>query len=92
MEYEDLDIAQIVVGANIRGAYRGEKTHRILAFGSEPERKFVRVFLDTGGGPAAVQVNEKAVAQIQALDVAERWRVDRQPGRRRSLRHHARVR
>ena len=72
MEYEDLDISQIVVGANVRGAYRGEKTHSILAFGSEPERTFARVFLDTGGGPAAVQVNEQAVALIQALDVAER--------------------
>ena len=71
MEYEDLDISQIVVGANVRGAYRGEKTHTIPAFGDEPERTLARVFLDTGGGPAAVQVNEQAIEQIRALDVAD---------------------
>lgn len=71
MEYEDLDISQIVVGANVRGAYRGEKTHTIPAFGHEPERTLARVFLDTGGGPAAVQVNEQAIEQIKALDVTD---------------------
>lgn len=71
MGYEDLDISQIVVGANIRGSYKGQKTHTIPAFGNEPERTLARVFLDTGGGPAAVQVNEQAVERINALDVAE---------------------
>lgn len=29
------------------------------------------MFLDTGGGPAAVQVNEQAIEQIKALHVAD---------------------
>ncbi len=71
MEYEDLDISQIAVGANVRGAYRGEKTHTIPAFGDEPERTLARVFLDTGGGPAAVQVNEQAIENMKALNVTD---------------------
>ena len=71
MEYEDLDISQIVVGANVRGAYRGEKTHTIPAFGDEPERTLARVFLDSGGGPAAVQVNEQAIENMKALNVTD---------------------
>ena len=71
MEYEDLDISQIVVGANVRGAYRGEKTHTIPAFGDEPERTLARVFLDSGGGPAAVQVNEQAIENMKALNLTD---------------------
>ena len=71
MEYEDLDISQIVVGANVRGAYRGEKTHTIPAFGDEPERTLARVFLDSGGGPVAVQVNEQAIENMKALNVTD---------------------
>ncbi len=71
MEYEDLDISQIVVGANVRGAYRGEKTHTIPAFGDEPERTLARVFLDSGGGPVAVQVNEQAIENMKALNLTD---------------------
>lgn len=75
MDYEDLDITLLTVGSSVGGIYRGEKERRVPAFQDQPETFLARVFLETDGGPAAVQVNERAIAQIEELGVNDGHRI-----------------
>jgi hypothetical protein len=70
-EHEKLPILQLNVGANIRGAYRGQKSHTVPAIEEQPEVFLARVFLDTAEGPAAVEVNRQALAHIEALKAVD---------------------
>ena len=70
-DFEDLDISQLAIQMSFNGIYRGQKVHRAPAFGDLPEVVVARVFLDTAGGPVAVKVDERAIAQIEALGVVE---------------------
>jgi hypothetical protein len=69
MEFEDLDIQQLSVGASQNGRYRGHKVHRVHAIADQPEMVLARVFLEAPGGPAAVEVDEAALERINVLDV-----------------------
>jgi hypothetical protein len=71
VEYEDLEILLLGTGESVNGIYHGQKALRIPAVNDQPEVVLARVFLETGGGPVAVQVNEEAVGQIAALDAVD---------------------
>jgi hypothetical protein len=71
VEHEDIEISQLVVGATLEGIYRGQKVHRFPAFHDETEEFIARIFLDTGRGPVAVQVDEHAIQHIDALRVVD---------------------
>jgi hypothetical protein len=75
MPYEDLEIQQLGVGASVNGIYRGQKALRVPALNDQPEVFVARVFLETGGGPIAVQVDEHAIAQIETLEVVDGDRI-----------------
>jgi hypothetical protein len=75
VEYEDLDVSLLGVGATVNGIYHGQKVHRVPALNDQLEVFVARVFLEAGGGPIAVQVNEVAIAQIEALGAAEGDRI-----------------
>jgi hypothetical protein len=75
MEYEDLDVTLLGVGASVNGIYRGQKVHRVPALNDQPEVVVARVFLDAGGGPIAAQVNEVAIAHVEALGVVDGDRI-----------------
>jgi hypothetical protein len=75
MECEDLDVSLLGVGASVNGIYRGQKVHRVPALNDQPEVVVARVFLDAGGGPIAVQVNEVAIKHIEALEVIDGDRI-----------------
>jgi hypothetical protein len=75
MDYEDLDITQLAVGSSVAGVYRGEKKRVVPAFGDQPEAVLGRVFLETDGGPVAVQVNEPAIVQTDELGVTDGHRI-----------------
>jgi hypothetical protein len=69
VEFEDLDITQLSIQGSASGVYRGQKVRHVPAFGSEPESILARVFLEAAGGPVAVQVDEGAITQIEALGI-----------------------
>ena len=75
MELEDLDVSLLGVEESVNGIYRGQKVHRVPALPDQPEVFVARVFLEGGGGPIAVQVNEVAIAQIEGLQVVEGDRI-----------------
>jgi hypothetical protein len=75
MEFEDLDIAQLAIQGSASGIYRGQKVHRVPAFENQPEVFLARVFLDSAGGPIAVQVDEHAISHIEALQVVNGDRI-----------------
>jgi hypothetical protein len=75
VEHEDLDVSLLGVGASVNGIYRGQMVHRVPVLNNQPEVFVARVFLDAGGGPVAVQVNELAVALIDGLGVVDGDRI-----------------
>ncbi len=75
MDFEDLDITQLAIQGSASGTYRGQKVRRVPPFEDQPEVVLARVFLDAAGGPVAVQVDERAIGQIEALQVVNGDRI-----------------
>jgi hypothetical protein len=74
-DFEDLDITQLSIQGSASGIYRGQKVRRVPAFAEEPEVFLARIFLDSAGGPVAVQVDEHAIAHIAALQIVNGDRI-----------------
>jgi hypothetical protein len=75
MGYEDLEITQLGIGDTLNGIYRGQRVHQFPKFKEQEPELVARIFVETAGGPVAVQVDEASIEQIRQGEIAEGDRI-----------------
>jgi hypothetical protein len=75
MEYDQLEMEELPVGAQLSGFYRGEKFTAVPGEEGMPEEVTGRIYVETEDGPRAIAGGGHLEAQSRALDLSDGDRI-----------------